>query len=72
MHVSPANMAMYNYQESVTIGQTDEQTDRHRTMRIKNNLEFQIGRYQSMATCFDIILIEALVEVWMSKHVAQD
>ena len=41
-------------------------------MRIKNDLEFQIGRYQSRATCFDIILTEALAEVWMSKHVAQD
>ena len=25
-------------------------------MRIKNGLEFQIGRYQSRATCFDIVL----------------
>ena len=41
-------------------------------MRIKNDLEFQIGRYQSRATCFDIILTEALAEVWMSKHVARD
>ena len=28
-------------------------------MRIKNDLEFQIGRYQSRAICFDIILTEA-------------
>ena len=28
-------------------------------MRIKNDLEFQIGKYQSRATCFDIILTEA-------------
>ena len=41
-------------------------------MRIKNDLEFQIGRYQSRATCFDIILTEASAEVWMSKHVARD
>ena len=41
-------------------------------MRIKNNLEIQIGRYQSRATCFDIILTEALAEVWMTKHVARD
>ena len=42
-------------------------------MRIKNDLKFQIGRYQSRATCFDIILTEALAEVWMSKkHVARD
>ena len=41
-------------------------------MRIKNDLEFQIGRYQSRATCFDIVLTEALAEVWMSKHVARD
>ena len=25
-------------------------------MRIKNDLEFQSGKYQSRATCFDIIL----------------
>ena len=43
-----------------------------KSMRIKNDLEFQIGRYQSRATCFDIILTEALAEVWMAKHVAQD
>ena len=42
------------------------------TMRIKNDLEFQIGKYQSRATCFDIILTEARAEVWMSKHVARD
>ena len=29
-------------------------------MRIKNNLEFQIRRYQSRATFFDIFLTEAL------------
>ena len=28
-------------------------------MRIKNDLEFHIGKYQSRATCFDIILTEA-------------
>ena len=41
-------------------------------MRIKNDLELQIGSYQSRATCFDIILTEALAEVWMAKHVARD
>ena len=41
-------------------------------MRIKNDLEFQIGKYQSRVTCFDIILTEAWAEVWMSKHVARD
>ena len=41
-------------------------------MRIKNDLEFLIGKYQSRATCFDIILTEAWAEVWMSKHVARD
>ena len=41
-------------------------------MIIKNDLEFQIGRYQSRATCFDRILTEALAEVWMSNHVARD
>ena len=40
-------------------------------MRIKNDLEFQIGRYQSRVTCFDIIQTEALADVWMSKHVAR-
>ena len=29
MHVSPANVAMHDYQESVTTGQTDTQTDGH-------------------------------------------
>ena len=43
-----------------------------KNMRIKNDLEFQIARYQSRVTCFDIILTEALAEVWMSKHVARD
>ena len=40
-------------------------------MRIKNDPEFQIGRYQSRGTCFDIIPTEALVEVCMSKHIAK-
>ena len=40
-------------------------------MRIKNDLEFQIERYQSRATCLDIILTEVLAEIWMSKHVAR-
>ena len=40
-------------------------------MRIKNDLSFQIGRYQSWATCFDILLTEALAEVRMSKHVTR-
>ena len=37
------------------------------TLRIKNDLDFQIGRYQSRTTRFDIILTEALAEIWMSK-----
>ena len=39
---------------------------KYKNIRIKNDLEFQIGRYQSRATCFDIILTEALAEVWVS------
>ena len=35
-------------------------------MRINNDLEFQIGRYQLRVTCFDIILTETRAEVWVS------
>ena len=41
-------------------------------MIIKNDLKFQIGRYQPRAICLDTILTEALAEVWLLKHVTRD
>ena len=63
---------IYQALQSYNLGIHSSISNLGENMRIKNGLEFQIGRHQLRMTCFGIILTEVLAEVWMSKHVSQD